>query len=153
MSTDDGKLEQKIARLTPAHADMRPDRELAWRATDSCDEACRVARRSALEGVILSLLLLVAILAMMHLVTVQKAFGQLINFITLFGYGIFFVASIGLSVIYVFVIGEGSGRLAHRFAYETDISATTLARLIAWVANLCLWGWAVVLVFIVLTHP
>lgn len=142
MTTNDGPIGETLARLESIQEEVRPDRELSWRAGDSCDEAFRAAWQSALMGAIPTLLL-VAMLAAVHVAPVDRLLARAVNVATL----------VGGSVLYVLAVGFVSGRVAHRFAYETDVSAPLLARLIAWVANLCLWGWAVVLVFLVLTHP
>ncbi|MEK6262233.1 MAG: hypothetical protein AABP62_26850 [Planctomycetota bacterium] len=142
MSTKDGNLEQTLARLESIQEEVRPDRELSGRAGDSCDKAFRAAWRTALVGAIPTLLL-VAVLAAARVAPVERALGSAVNVATLVGCG----------VLYVLTVGLVSGRLAHRFAYETDVSAPTLAMLIAWVANLSLWGWAAVLVVTVLNRP
>ncbi|MBC8115217.1 MAG: hypothetical protein H7062_12605 [Candidatus Saccharimonas sp.] len=142
MSTKDGNLEQTLARLESIQEEVRPDRELSWRAIDSCDNAFRVAWRTALMGAVPTLLL-VAVLAIMHIAPVERVLGSAVNVATLVGCG----------VLYVLAVGFVSGRVAHRFAYETNVSAPTLAMLIAWVANLSLWGWAAVLVIVLLNRP
>lgn len=45
---------------------------------------------------------------------------------------------------YVLLTGIVSGWIAHRFAFDTAVPASRLAIAIAWVANLSLWGWVVV---------
>lgn len=57
-----------------------------------------------------------------------------------------FGGMLGLSAMYVLLTGIVSGWIAYRFAFETTVSVSGLAIAIAWVANLSLWGWAVVVV-------
>lgn len=45
---------------------------------------------------------------------------------------------------YVLLAGIVSGWIAHRIAFETAVPVSRLAIAIAWVANLSLWGWVVV---------
>ena len=134
MSTNNGNLKQSLARLESIQEEVRPDRELSWRAGDSCDEAFRTAWRTALAGAIPSLLVL-AVLAAMHIAPVERLLTRAVNVVTL----------VGGSVLYVLAVAFVAGRMAHRFAYQTDISVPTLAKLIVWVANLSLWGWIVVI--------
>lgn len=66
-------------------------------------------------------------------------FDQLISLIICwFGW------TICLSGLYVLLTGFVSGWIAHRFAFETVVPVSRLAIAIAWVANLSLWGWAMV---------
>ena len=102
----------------------------------------RMAWRAALVGAIPSLLVL-AVLAATHVAPVELLLTRAVNVATL----------VGGCVLYVLTVGFVSGRVAYRFAYETDVSVPTLALLIAWVANLSLWGWTVVLVALVLNRP
>ena len=104
---------------------------------DCFDAAFCRAWRAALAGVIPSLFVL-AVLATRHVAPVELLLTSAVNV----------AALVGGSVMYVLAVGFVSGRVAHRFAYETEISVPTLARLIAWVANLSLWGWTVLLVLI-----
>lgn len=101
-----------------------------------------MAWRAALVGAIPSLLVL-AVLAATHVAPVELLLTRAVNVATL----------VGGCILYVLTVGFVSGRVAHRFAYETDVSVPTLALLIAWVANLSLWGWTVVLVALVLNRP
>lgn len=57
--------------------------------------------------------------------------------------GVLFVMIICGS-FYVVPIGMVSGWIAHRLAFETTVPVSRLAIAIAWVANLSLWGWWVV---------
>lgn len=141
MSTKNGDLEQTLARLESLQEEVRPDRELSWRAEDSGDEAFRTAWRTALVGAFPALLV-VAVLAMrISPVNLLPAHAAIVATV------------VGCSVLYVLAVAFVAGRLAHRFAYQTDISVPTLAKLIAWVANLSLWGWTVLLVVFILTRP
>ena len=142
MSTKDGNLQQTLARLESIQEEVRPDRELSWRSGDCFDAAFCRAWRAALAGVIPSLFVL-AVLATKHVAPVELLLTSAVNV----------AALVGGSVMYVLAVGFVSGRVAHRFAYETEISVPTLARLIAWVANLSLWGWTVLLVLIVHSRP
>ena len=141
MSTKDGNLEQTLARLESIQEEVRPDRELSWRAGDSCDAAFRMAWRTAVVGVIPSLLVL-AVLTATHVAPVELLLTRAVNVARL----------VGGCILYVLTVGFVSGRVAHRFAYETNVSVPTLAQLIAWVANLSLWGWTVVLVVALLNR-
>ena len=142
MSTNSDNLQQTLARLESIQDEVRPDRELAWRSDDSRDEAFRTAWRAALVGAITSLLVL-AVLAAMHVGLAEWLLTRPVNVAVL----------VGGCVLYVLATAFVAGRMAHRFAYQTDISVPTLAKLIVWVANLSLWGWMVLLVFFVRTHP
>lgn len=62
----------------------------------------------------------------------------------------FFVGALFWTIIfggfYVLLTGIVSGWIAHRFAFDTavPVSRLAIAIAIAWVANLSLWGWVVV---------
>ena len=142
MSMKSNNLQQTLARLESIQDEVRPDRELTWRSDDSCDEAFRTAWRAALAGAVPSLLVL-AVLAAMHAALAERLLTRPVNAAVL----------VGGCVLYVLAVAFVAGRMAHRIAYQTDISVPTLAKLIVWVANLSLWGWMVLLVFFVLTHP
>ena len=139
MSKTDGNLQHTLARLESLQVAVRPERELSWRAGDSCGAAFRIAGRAALVGVIPSLLAL-AVLAAMHVAAVEQFLSRSVNVAML----------LEGCVLYVLAVGIVSGRVAHRFAYQTAISVPTLALLMAWVVNFSLWGWTWLLVFILL---
>ncbi len=49
-------------------------------------------------------------------------------------------------IVYAVIVGLVTGGLAHRIAFETTVPVSRLAVALAWVVNLTVWGWWLVLV-------
>ena len=135
MKTENEGLLRKLASAAVVFDEVKHELKLGWRSDDEREQASRAVRRIALVG-LLPIVSLALALALGHEKWTDKVLGL----------GVYLFDVMGFGVLYFWVIFHGAGRLAHRFAYQTNISTIALAKLIAWVANLSLWGWVVVIV-------
>ena len=114
--------------------------DLEWRFR--CRNSLEGARRSAMKAALMGSLPVV-LFCIVEVIKTEIYRGlvsdQLITLIVCwFGW------MICLPTLYVLMTGIVSGWIAHRFAFETAVPVSRLAIALAWVANLSLWGWAVV---------
>lgn len=128
-------------RLTAIQYEARPHLDLHWREGDSRSGTFHIAWRSALLGVIPTLAT-IAVVGVISESFVKRMLASTSNVIFL----------LMASGAYVVIVGVLSGRVAHRFAYETNISSRRLSLLMVWVANLSLWGWTWLLVLFVMSR-
>ena len=129
MSTDKKVDEQNRIRLEMIHCELRPELDVHWKEKDSRCWAFHIAWRSAVLGVIPSVAVIAA-LAILSNTFIKREIANLRSVAVL----------LACAILYV-VVGTISGKVAHRFAYETNVSARQLSLLMTWVANLSLWGW------------
>ena len=128
MSTDKKVDEQNRIRLEMIHCELRPELDLHWKEKDSRCLAFHIAWRSAVLGVIPPVAVL-ATLAILSNTFIKRELANLRSVAVL----------LACAILYV-VVGTRSGKVAHRFAYETNVAARQLSLLMTWVANLSLWG-------------
>ena len=131
------------------HDDDSPERhdpvpfseaELEWRFR--CRNSLEGARRCAMRTALLGPLLLMAMLVVMAIGQREDQPLTMTQRSVILVTALLVVVLIG--IIYSFVVGVVSGSIAHRFAFETTIPVSRLAIVLAWVANLSLWGWSLV---------
>ena len=126
---------------TPKRRDLVPfsEAELEWRFR--CRNSLESAQRSAMKAAFIGSFPFVA-LAAVGLIFSDPDKGQ-IQFAEVF---CLCGGMLCLCAIYALLTGYVSGKIAQWFAFETAVPVSRLAIAIAWVANLSLWGWAVVIV-------
>ena len=113
--------------------------ELEWQFR--CRNSLEGAQRSAMKAASIGSLPFLA-LAPVGLIFGDPDKGQ-IQFTEVFR---LLGGMLGVCSIYVLLTGYVSGWIAHWFAFETAVPVSRLAIAIAWIANLSLWGWVVVVV-------
>ena len=121
-------------------------RGLDQRVANNVDAAVRTAIKTALLGPLPFMTLIVVatiILPDMSNYSTESVGDKLVGRVA-FGTAAFFWTAI-IGGLYVLMAGISCGWLAHRFTFNTNTSTTLMARLLVWVANLSLWGWAMVI--------
>ena len=117
--------------------------ELEWRFR--CRNSLEGAQRSAMKAALIAPLPFIVLVVVGSIMSAEPGGQfQFVSRVEFFVAGLLWTAILG--GFYVLAMGIACGWLAHRFAFETAVPVTRIAIALAWVANLSLWGWMVVIV-------
>ena len=130
------------AQADRAFTDEQLVRSLERRVANSVETAVRTAMRTAFLGPLPFIALVVVgwtnSLREWHMVQGTIAHRIIPLLIVL-------AVIVATGFCYAVFVGVVAGRLAHRIAFETTMSVSRLAMALAWVVNLTVWGWCLVL--------